>query len=606
MSSPGDERQVELASTSKSSTVTASKQAKKRTVRAGAILIDEEPYSPATKYNLGTANSLSVNSSYLKQYIRRHRIPLIFISVFCGITFLYLFIFFLDSEYESPIAPSGEKITFNLNNNNNVNNQEQPNIKPQLTDLQTIDDYLKNFNDDSDPVNKPRRTRVRDAMIHAYSNYANLVWGRDELKPISRTFHNWVINGMGMTTLDSLDTLFIMGLKDEFTRATKYVSNEMPNFGSVESAISVFETTIRVLGGLLSAYDLSQERIYLEKARLIGDRLLPAFDTPTGIPYAQVHLRSGQKIQFGWNGGCSVLSEFGTLQLEFRRLSEVTGDPKYDRAVTRVMDVMEIFSNKLAHKGLYPVNFHADNNNWCNDHITLGAYGDSFYEYLLKQWIMSNGKQERYRVMYEQSAQGIIDNLLVKPPKNWYITEMRGGQRINKVDHLVCFASGMFALAHATNATKRLDQNVYNSLEVGKQFGKTCYESYISTASGLGPETFSVNDHTGDIIPGVRTYLLRPETVESIFILYRVTGDEMYRDWGWRIFEAIEKHCRVQYGYSGVSDVTMVPVHHDDFQQSFFLAETLKYLYLLFSPVNVIPLDKWVFNTEAHPLRITK
>jgi mannosyl-oligosaccharide alpha-1,2-mannosidase len=126
------------------------------------------------------------------------------------------------------------------------------------------------------------------------------------------------------------------------------------------------------------------------------------------------------------------------------------------------------------------------------------------------------------------------------------------------------------------------------------------------TATGLGPETFMVDDGSGDIRSGVASYLLRPETVESIFIMYRVTGDDMYRDWGWKIFEAMEKNCRVENGFSGLNNVNIMPPQYDDFQQSFFLAETLKYLYLLFSPTNVIPLDQWVFNTEAHPFRITK
>jgi mannosyl-oligosaccharide alpha-1,2-mannosidase len=609
-SKKNDQHQVEITVGS-TSTTAASKQAKKRTARIGAgpMLFDEEPYSPSTKYNLGTHTPSSTFFSYWGQFTRRNRVPLILISTFIGILLLYSFIFFLDSEYDDDSKKViGEKIVFavdpepkmdiNANNNNYYN-------KPKVKRLVTIDDYKKSFEMDNDPVNMERRARVREAMKHAYSNYANLVWGRDELKPISRSFHNWVVNGMGMTTLDSLDTLFIMGLKDEFERATRYVDKEMPNFGDLNSPVSVFETTIRVLGGLLAAYDLSQDKVFLEKARSIGDGLLPAFDSATGIPYAQINLRTGQKNNFHWNGGCSVLSEFGTLQLEFRRLTEVTGDPKYDRAVTKVMDVMETQSKSLVKPGLYPVNFNPDSGAWCNDHITLGAYGDSHYEYLLKQWIMSDGKLERYRNMFEQSARGIIDHLLVKPPKNWYIAEMRGGQRVNKIDHLVCFASGMFALAHATNATKSLNKNQYNVLEVAKQFAETCYNSYITTASGLGPETFSVDERSGTIIPGVRTYLLRPETVESLFILYRVTGDEMYRDWGWKLFESMEAHCRVQFGYSGIRDVTAVPVIHDDFQQSFFLAETLKYLYLLFSPTNVIPLNEFVFNTEAHPFKIT-
>lgn len=461
----------------------------------------------------------------------------------------------------------------------------------------TIDDYGRVHHDESDPISRLRRLRVKEAMKHAYKSYEEYIH-RDEIRPISKQYLDWVKNGMSMTAIDSLDTLYIMGMKDEFERATKFIRDELRHFGEIDHDVSVFETTIRVLGGLLSAYDLSGEKVLLEKATQLADRLLPAFETNTGVPYAQINLRTGAKKYSDF--GCAVLAEFGTLQLEFRRLTELTGDMRYDEAVTRIMDIVEFHSMYLPRSGLYPAFFNIDTNTFCNEHVTLGAYGDSFYEYLLKQWVMS--KQERYRNLFEQSVRGIVEHLLVKPEKHWFIAELHGNNRQNKVDHLACFASGMFALAHSLNATSNLD---YDLLEIAKEFGHTCYATYRMTASGLGPDNFLIDEISGHIIPGVKRYLLRPETVESLFILYRVTGDEKYREYGWNIFEAIEKHCKVEFGYSGVGDTFTVPVSHDDHQQSFFLAETLKYLYLLFSPKTLLPLDKWVFNTEAHPLKIS-
>eukprot|EP01126_Amoeba_proteus_P048577 TRINITY_DN5626_c0_g2_i1.p2 TRINITY_DN5626_c0_g2~~TRINITY_DN5626_c0_g2_i1.p2 ORF type:complete len:117 (-),score=15.61 TRINITY_DN5626_c0_g2_i1:70-420(-) len=99
-------------------------------------------------------------------------------------------------------------------------------------------------------------------------------------------------------------------------------------------------------------------------------------------------------------------------------------------------------------------------------------------------------------------------------------------------------------------------------------------------------------------------YLLRPETVESLFVLYRQTGDKMYQDWGWSIFRALEMYCKTEAGFSGILNVGSVRTTQDNKLQSFFLAETLKYLFLLFSPTTFIPLDEYVFNTEAHPTRI--
>ncbi|XP_023223063.1 mannosyl-oligosaccharide alpha-1,2-mannosidase IA-like [Centruroides sculpturatus] len=94
------------------------------------------------------------------------------------------------------------------------------------------------------------------------------------------------------------------------------------------------------------------------------------------------------------------------------------------------------------------------------------------------------------------------------------------------------------------------------------------------------------------------------KVIESYFYLWRFTHDPKYREWGWEAAQAIEKHCRVENGFTGLKNVYVLDSPKDDVQQSFFLAETLKYLYLLFSEDDLIPLDSWVFNTEAHPLPI--
>ncbi|KAG2373001.1 hypothetical protein C9374_012944 [Naegleria lovaniensis] len=470
-------------------------------------------------------------------------------------------------------------------------------------ELMTIQDYHVDFMSDSQ---NERRRAVREAFIHAFKGYEN-VWGKDEYRPVSRGYHNWIrdSNGFGMTIIDSLDTMIIMGLKEQFEKSLKYVKKEMPSFSTINGGISVFETTIRVVGGFLSAFDLSKEPIFLEKAKDMADRLIPAFSSSTGIPYSEINLRTGEKKTFAWAGNCCPLSEFGTLQLEFRRLSELTGDDKYHKLVTRIMDLMV---EKKPSNGLFPIKFHPENANWCTNHVSLGALGDSFFEYLLKQWLMNRGTQaaERYRQLYLDSLKGIFDHMLLKSSQGYTYVAEYSGAPFHKVDHLACFAAGMFALGgHFNVSTKDSPISNARQIEAGAEFTRTCYESYAQMPSKIGPETFLMD--SGDIRAGVPTYLLRPETVESIFVLWRVTGDEKYRDWGWKIFQAIEKHCKVEGGgYSGLHSVLSTQPGKDDFQQSFFLAETLKYLYLLFSPNHVIPLDKFVFNTEAHPLRITK
>jgi mannosyl-oligosaccharide alpha-1,2-mannosidase len=162
----------------------------------------------------------------------------------------------------------------------------------------------------------------------------------------------------------------------------------------------------------------------------------------------------------------------------------------------------------------------------------------------------------------------------------------------------------MFALGAQHAPTKAVRDE---HMEFAKGFGEFCYEMYHRNPTGLAGQHVFVNDQNDFTPPSEsnnRFFALRPETVETLFYLYRFTNDTKYRDWGWEIFESINKYCRNENGYAGLRDVTEENSQQDDKQQSWFLAETLKYLYLLFSPHEYIPLDKYVFNTEAHPIHI--
>lgn len=148
-------------------------------------------------------------------------------------------------------------------------------------------------------LGRERALKVKAAMQHTWNGYETKAWGADELKPRSgRPQNNW--GGMGMTLLDSLDVLWIMGMKEEFQRARDWVVDNL-SFAKPRS-VSFFETTIRALGGLLSAYELSKDKVFLDKAQDLGDRLLHAFKTPSGIPHGQVHLTSGRSSNPGWTG----------------------------------------------------------------------------------------------------------------------------------------------------------------------------------------------------------------------------------------------------------------------------------------------------------------
>ncbi|KAL2311327.1 hypothetical protein Nmel_003027 [Mimus melanotis] len=271
------------------------------------------------------------------------------------------------------------------------------------------------------------------------------------------------------------------------------------------------------------------------------------------------------------------------------------------------------------------------------DHTSVGGLGDSFYEYLLKAWLMSDKMDTEARKMYDDAIEAIEKHLIRKSNGGLtFIGEWKNGHLERKMGHLTCFAGGMFALG----ADGSRDDKAGHYLQLGAEIAHTCHESYdrttrededycadcekakdltgeeaasdfivgleVSQALKLGPEAFKFDGGVEAVAvrQNEKYYILRPEVIETYWYMWRFTHDPKYRQWGWEATQAIDKYCRVSGGFSGVKDVYSSSPTYDDVQQSFFLAETLKYLYLLFSNDDLLPLDNWVFNTEAHPLPV--
>jgi mannosyl-oligosaccharide alpha-1,2-mannosidase len=471
----------------------------------------------------------------------------------------------------------------------------------------------------SDQVARSRRFHVQKAMRFVWGNYVKYAFGKDELKPQSASGSDqW--GGQGITLVDSLDTLWLMNLKDEFWQARDWVRDHLDH--STVGSVSVFETTIRDLGGLLAACDWSKDRVFLDKAVDLGDRLLRAFDgATTGIPWGEVNLASGNRKNIGWSGDNAIVAEFGTVQIENRYLSKLTADDKYAKKTERVYEILDEISYP---DGLYPYYLRNDPRNkgkflrdgvtirpeFSNDKLTFGAMADSLYEYFLKTWLQGGRKEPLYRAMYDKSIQGMHDQLLQTstPSKLTYIADKNrnSGTRDHKMDHLVCFMGGLLALGAYTDPLGLDSTRAQRDLQTAKALTYTCYQMYARMNTGISAEY--VQFYAGrdfQIGRGAPHYLLRPEAVESFFILHQLTGDPVYREWGWEVFQAIEKYCKTPYGYGALNNVADVNGKPRDSMESFFLAETLKYLYLLQDPdTEVDVLHKHVFNTEAHPLRI--
>jgi hypothetical protein len=217
-----------------------------------------------------------------------------------------------------------------------------------------------------------RADAVKSAFLHSYNGYKKYAWGMDELHPISKRGSDWF--GLGLTIMDTLDGAWIMGLKDVFKECRDWTANEMKFARDTEA--NVFEVTIRVLGGLLSAYHFSQDIIFLEKAEELGNILLLAFNTASQIPLASINFATRQGVPASHNGGASSTAEVATLQLEFKYLSYLTENPKFWKAAEGVMLAMEKLP-KL--DGLVPIFISPISGQFVGDEIRLGSRGDSYY-----------------------------------------------------------------------------------------------------------------------------------------------------------------------------------------------------------------------------------
>lgn len=452
-----------------------------------------------------------------------------------------------------------------------------------------------------------RRNFVRDMMKHAWHGYATYAWGYNEVKPESKLPHTESIFGgekMGASIVDGIDTLWIMGLHDEYLAARQWIEQNL-DFSKFDSDLSVFETNIRYVGGLLSIHALTRDQMFLDKAVQIADKLLPAFETPSGIPYSNVNLRTGYARNHDWAYGAAILSEFGSIHLEFIYLSQLTGDPKYKEKAFKIREAIKKAVPRW--DGLYNNYINTDTGQWLTrpTHVSMGALGDSFYEYLIKAYVQSNGKDVEAYQMYMDAMRAFESKLMFTSTQSRliYFAELKDTSINNKMDSLACFSGGMLALG--ANKSNEPIKSHHMTLAAG--IANTCHESCIRTRSHLGPETFVFSNQAEAMAygPTEKYYILRPEILETYLYMWRYTHDPKYRAWAWDFVESLEKYCKSKAGYSGLRNVYQ-PVIKDDVQQSFFLAEVLKYLYLIFSEDNIISFDDWVFNTEAHPFPIDK
>jgi ER degradation enhancer, mannosidase alpha-like 2 len=414
--------------------------------------------------------------------------------------------------------------------------------------------------------------RVRGELRYSWGAYTRHAWGHDELKPLSRTPRDWHAGTLLITPVDALDTLLLLGEKGEAERARAYIAEHLTFDQDIE--VKNFEITIRVLGGLLSAAQMLDDRDLLHLAEDLGRRLLPVFDSPTGMPYMYVNLRTGKT-----RGAESNPAEIGTLLLEFGTLSRMTGNRAYyDKAKRALTGLFE----RRSPLGLVGEVIDVETGRWVRPSSHVGGGIDSYYEYLLKCWKLFG--DEECGAMWRASIEALNRHVAEETASGlWYgVVDMSSGRRTaREFGALEAFLPAVLALGGDPHRARRLQESAFG----------------MWRAAGIEPDGFDY----GTVRVTYPSYPLRPEIVESTWYLHRLTHDPRYLEMGRELFEDIVTCCRTDAGFTVLEDVTTRK--QGDLMPSYFLAETLKYFYLLFSPDDVIDLETTVLTTEAHPLR---
>jgi len=419
---------------------------------------------------------------------------------------------------------------------------------------------------------KNMATEVKAEFLHAWNGYKTYAWGHDALKPLSKTYHDWYGESFCMTPVDAFDAMILMGLNDE-AHEVKNLILETLSFDK-DVFVQNFEVTIRLLGGLLSAYQMDGDPGFLKLAEDLGKKLLPVFNSKTGMPYRYVNLKTGET-----KGEVSNPAEIGTLFLEFGMLSRLTGNSVYYEKSKKAITELYKRRSKI---DLMGTTINVDTGEWINRESHISGMIDSYYEYLVKGWLLFG--DEDCKNMWDTCIKAVQKYLAETRGGNlWYgHADMETGKIIKTYfGALDAFFPAVLALSGDVDCARRLHAS--------------CFRMW----SDFDVEPEQIDYGSMEIIHG--GYVLRPENIESAYYLYHYTGDEIYLFMGRTYMESLLTYCKTDEAYAALKSVTTK--EKDDSMESFFLAETLKYLYLLFAPEDTLDFEKVIFNTEAHPFR---
>lgn len=419
---------------------------------------------------------------------------------------------------------------------------------------------------------------VKAEMKRSWDAYREYAWGQDVLLPLSKSGYNWYEESLGISPFDAYSTLALMGMEEEAKEVEAYV---LAKDWDQDVYVQIFEVNIRILGGMLAIYDHTQNPEVLEKAIDFGDRMLPAFNSATGIPYHSVNLRTGaiSGNQGEGNGEVVNTAQAATYLLEFGILSYYAKDPKYYQAAKKAS--MAIF-NRKSEIGLPGDYINVETGEWTNHWSYLQAGMDSYYEYLFKSQYLFPDPE--ITAAWEFSHAKI---------KEYYVEQYNGRQFYACVD------------MHTGEKVKR-SMSLYDAFfpavqalsgDIDGAMGNMETWDWLWNKYGLLPTRYL---YEADSIEYANSEL-NPEIIESAYYLHQITGLDQYITMINEYWKDMNVCCSNDVAFHAVEDVrTMEP---KDYLATYFYAETLKYFYLAATDPSEFNFTDYVFNTEAHPFK---
>ncbi|KAJ4482500.1 glycoside hydrolase family 47 protein [Lentinula aciculospora] len=448
---------------------------------------------------------------------------------------------------------------------------------------------------------------VKDIFLQSYSAYSEFAFGHDSLLPVSRSFVD-DRNGWGATIVDAMGTMLLMDFTDLFNQALDFVTKIDFRQSNTPSSVSLFETTIRYVGGMISAYELSgkQHQILVDQAKQLVDKMVFAWAKPNQtIPFGEIFFANNSPI-----AAVNNVAEAGTLDVEWSRVTLYTGNQLYTKLSEG--SVRTIAKLPSPFPGLPPQLVDPTDNMFVDAFLTWGGGTDSYLEYLIKYARITNTDDNLFADTWHAAVDSSIVELLRTSTigGHTYLADWNAGEILLEGSHLACFHGGNWIFGG-----KLLNNQTI--VDIGLKLVEACWNTYASTETGIGPEAFSFIAPNGNFSqPDAQQlafnrehgfwittsdYIQRPEVLESNFYAWRATGDTKYLDRAASAITSFQKFliAKETNGFAGLNDVNNFTAGLEDDTESFWFAEVLKYLYLTFDDPENISLDNFVFNTEG-------